>query len=135
MFPTRMTRSLAVAGLVAATVVGPAMAQPYSRTTTRYTNPYVTRTSQSYVRALAQAGAARGHGEIAVGADQQLLPLSLKPPRFLAGFLALTLENGAHRGDRVGVGRTLVRPIPFHPREPERHPAGIARALLHVVEG
>src|SRR4051812_24724973 len=44
-------------------------------------------------------------------------------------------QERQHRVERVGLLRGLVRPVPQHPGEPQRHLARIARAALHPVEG
>src|SRR5918993_2083541 len=43
--------------------------------------------------------------------------------------------DGAHRLDRVGVARGLVRSIPLDASEAQRHSSRITRARLDAVEG
>src|SRR6267142_1479492 len=52
----------------------------------------------------------------------------------LASLGALPAQDLPNGVDGVGLAGALVRPVALHAREPKRHPAGVARALLHVVE-
>ena len=63
--------------------------------------------------------------------------LPAAPPSGCAALrrLATRLPHRLDGGDQVGVLGVLVGAVALHPREPQRHAAGVAGAGLHAVEG
>ena len=71
-----------------------------------------------------------GLSTVADGADSARLGAALLA-RLLPGF---PRPEGADCVDGVRLGGGLVRPVPQHAGEPQRHPARVPRAGLHPVE-